>query len=109
MEGYSVKERRKTWGRTWEIGQPINSTTGSGTADGVARQTKACGLVREPDAGNLHDRFDERNVETETCLIHAHMRAAARPASHDAAGTLARYCSRFSQRVAHACTKMVGS
>ena len=25
----------------WEIGQPINSTTGPGTADGVARQTKA--------------------------------------------------------------------
>lgn len=26
---------------------------------------KACGLVREPDAGNLPVRFDERDVETE--------------------------------------------
>src|SRR5262244_2593811 len=39
-EGASVQDRRNTWGRAWEIGQPINSTTGSGTADGVARQTK---------------------------------------------------------------------
>ena len=26
---------------------------------------KACCLVREPDAGNLHVRFDEEDVETE--------------------------------------------
>ena len=26
---------------------------------------KACGFVREPDAGNLHVRFDEEDVETE--------------------------------------------
>jgi hypothetical protein len=26
---------------------------------------KASGLVREPDAGNPHVRFDERGVETE--------------------------------------------
>ena len=29
---------------------------------------KACGLVREPDAGDLHVRFDERGVETELWL-----------------------------------------
>jgi hypothetical protein len=29
----------------------------------------AC-LVREPDAGNLHVRFDERDVETELRLNH---------------------------------------
>jgi hypothetical protein len=29
---------------------------------------KACGLVREPDAGNLHVRFDARDVETEPRL-----------------------------------------
>ena len=27
--------------------------------------TKDVSLVREPDAGNLHVRFDERDVETE--------------------------------------------
>ena len=26
---------------------------------------KVCCLVREPDAGNLHVRFDEEDVETE--------------------------------------------
>jgi hypothetical protein len=29
---------------------------------------KAWGLVREPDAGDLHVRFDERGVETESRL-----------------------------------------
>jgi hypothetical protein len=33
------------------------------------KQRRDC-LVREPDAGNLHDRFDERNVETEPRLNH---------------------------------------
>jgi hypothetical protein len=32
--------------------------------------TKARGLVREPDAGNLHVRFDEGGVETELRLSH---------------------------------------
>jgi RNA-directed DNA polymerase len=32
--------------------------------------TKAWGLVREPDAGNLHVRFDEGGVETELRLSH---------------------------------------
>jgi RNA-directed DNA polymerase len=31
---------------------------------------KAWGLVREPDAGDLHVRFDERDVETESWLNH---------------------------------------
>jgi hypothetical protein len=30
----------------------------------------AWGLVREPDAGNPHVRFDERGVETELRLSH---------------------------------------
>jgi hypothetical protein len=29
------------------------------------RRAKACCLVREPNAGNLHVRFDEEDVETE--------------------------------------------
>ena len=31
-------------------------------------KAKAWGLVREPDAGDLHVRFDERDVETESRL-----------------------------------------
>jgi hypothetical protein len=53
-----------------EIGQPINSEECSRTADGVAREAKAWSLVREPDAGDLHVRFDERDVETESRLNH---------------------------------------
>ena len=31
-------------------------------------RVKACSSVREPDAGDLHVRFDERGVETEPWL-----------------------------------------
>ena len=34
------------------------------TSRGAVCDTKAGGLVREPDAGDLHVRFDERDVET---------------------------------------------
>ena len=53
--------------RDLEIGQPSNSEKRSDTADGVTREKARC-LVREPDAGNLHVRFDERDVETELWL-----------------------------------------
>jgi hypothetical protein len=33
-------------------------------------KAKAWSLVREPDAGDLHVRFDERDVETESRLNH---------------------------------------
>ena len=53
-----------------------NIPQGSGATGGVARDREepllasgscalACFLVREPDAGNSHVRFDEREVETE--------------------------------------------
>ncbi len=45
-----------------EIGQPINSEIGG------ARERKGVTPVREPDAGDLHVRFDERDVETESRL-----------------------------------------
>ena len=49
--------------RDLEIGQPSNSEKCSDTAEGVTREKAWC-LVREPDAANLHVRFDERGVET---------------------------------------------
>ena len=42
----------------------------SETAEGVARESKGVSLVREPDAGNLPVRFDERDVETESWSNH---------------------------------------
>ena len=45
------------------MGQPSQLRLTSGVAEGV---TGVClSLVREPDAGNLHVRFDEGDVETE--------------------------------------------
>src|SRR6266567_8935247 len=67
VEGRDLSSRQTQYVvKTWEIGQPINSAKGSETADGVAREANAGSLVREPDAGNLHVRFDERGVETES-------------------------------------------
>ena len=47
-------------------GNPENS--GQRQALRSASQAQACCLVREPDAGNPHVRFDERDVETGSCL-----------------------------------------
>ena len=49
-----------------EIGQPINSNECSETAEGVVRESEGVKSCREPDAGNLPVRFDERDVETES-------------------------------------------
>ena len=66
VEGRDLSSRQTQYvGKDLEIGQPINSDECSRTADGVAREAKAWSLVREPDAGDLHVRFDERDVETE--------------------------------------------
>ena len=53
-----------------EIGQPINSDECSETAEGVARESEGVKSCREPDAGNLPVRFDERDVETEPWWNH---------------------------------------
>src|SRR5215813_13020124 len=63
-EGTSVKDRRKKQRRTWGLTMSL-ATPGlcSEDADGVT-QTIVC-LFREPDAGNLPVRFDEREQEPE--------------------------------------------
>ncbi len=49
--------------RARRMGQPWYSDKRQATR--VASRAQARCLVREPDAGNLHVRFDERDVETE--------------------------------------------
>ena len=51
-----------------EIGQPINSASVQKLQKALHAKAKAWSLVREPDAGDLHVRFDERDVETESWL-----------------------------------------
>ena len=72
VEGRDLSSRQTQYvGKDLEIGQPINSEECSETADGVARESegvKSC--PREPDAGDLPVRFDERDVETEPWLNH---------------------------------------
>ena len=71
VEGRDLSSRQTQYVvKDMEIGQPINSEECSETTDGVARESKARSLVREPDAGNLLVRFDERDVETEPWLNH---------------------------------------
>jgi hypothetical protein len=48
-----------------EIGKPINSDNVQKLQMALHAKAKAWRLVREPDAGDLPVRFDERDVETE--------------------------------------------
>ena len=69
VEGRDLSSRQTQYVvKDLEIGQPINSEECSETADGVACESKAWSLVREPDAVAPHVRFDERDVETEPWL-----------------------------------------
>jgi hypothetical protein len=69
VEGRDLSSRQTQYVvKDLEIGQPINSNKCPEAADGVARESVS--LVREPDAGNLPVRFDERDVETESRLNH---------------------------------------
>ena len=52
----------------------------SEVADGVTR-TSVC-LFREPDAGNLPVRFDEREQETESCQTGVRRRSESSANSH---------------------------
>jgi len=51
-----------------EIGQPINSASVQKLQKALHAKAKARSLIREPDAGDLLVRFDERDVETESGL-----------------------------------------
>jgi hypothetical protein len=53
-----------------EIGKPINSDNVQTLQMALHAKAKAWRLVREPDAGDLPVRFDERDVETESRLNH---------------------------------------
>jgi hypothetical protein len=56
-------------------------------------QRRVC-LVREPDAGDLHVRFDERDVETE--LRHGYSGTASRKGRQQTTQT---YCHRATSRL----------
>src|ERR1039458_6214056 len=65
-EGRDLSSRQtRDVARNPEIGRPINSGESFRSCRGRHTQENACSLVREPDAGNLHVRFDERDVEME--------------------------------------------
>ena len=69
VEGRDLSSRQTQYVvKDLEIGQPINSETVQKLQ--MALHAKAGSLVREPDAGNLPVRFDERGVETELRLSH---------------------------------------
>jgi hypothetical protein len=58
----------------------------------VACRMRSVNLLREPDAGNLHVRFDEREVETERLTLPRHLSTLpfgrpARKAEGNAKGT----------------------
>jgi hypothetical protein len=68
VEGRDLSSRQTQYVvKDQEIGQPINSDKVQELTDAKA---KAWSLVREPDARDLHLRFDERDVETESRLNH---------------------------------------
>ena len=73
MEGRDLSSRQaQDTKRDMEIGQPIKSyMMFRSCRDGVAREDGSEVLSGEPDAGNLHVRFDERGVETELWLSHS--------------------------------------
>ena len=69
-EGRDLSSRRTQHVvKDMEIGQPINSESVQKLQMAlhakIRASVKAWGLVREPDAGDLPVRFDERGVETE--------------------------------------------
>ena len=73
MEGRDLSSRRTQHVvKDMEIGQPINSESVQKLQMAlhakIRASVKAWGLVREPDAGDLPVRFDERGVETEPWL-----------------------------------------
>lgn len=70
MEGRDLSSRRTQHVvKDMEIGQPINSESVQKLQMALHAKMRASvtawGLVREPDAGDLPVRFDERGVETE--------------------------------------------
>ena len=69
VEGRDLSSRQTQYVVTDpEIGQPINSVRVQKLQMALHAKAKAWSLVREPDAGNLPVRFDERDVETESWL-----------------------------------------
>jgi hypothetical protein len=71
VEGRDLSSRQTQYVvRDLEIGQPINSEEVQKLQMALHAKAKAWSLVREPDAGDLLVRFDERDVETESWLNH---------------------------------------
>ena len=69
VEGRDLSSRQTQYVvKDLEIGQPINSASVQKLQKALHAKAKAWSLVREPDAGDLHVRFDERDVETESWL-----------------------------------------
>src|ERR1039458_2011107 len=75
--GFKGQVQRRTWGIDDESSHPRLC---SGVADGVTRNI-VC-LFREPDAGNLPVRFDEREQETELCQTGLRRVVRKHPNSH---------------------------
>jgi len=71
VEGRDLSSRQTQYVvKDLEIGQPINSASVQKLQKALHAKAKARSLVQEPDAGDLHVRFDERDVETESGLNH---------------------------------------
>ena len=71
VEGRDLSSRQTQYVvKDLEIGQPINSASVQKLQKALHAKAKARSLVREPDAGDLLVRFDERDVETESWLNH---------------------------------------
>ena len=71
VEGRDLSSRQTQYVvKDLEIGQPINSSSVQKLQKALHAKAKAWSLVREPDAGNPHVRFDERDVETESWSNH---------------------------------------
>src|SRR5882724_1958437 len=71
VEGRDLSSRQTQYVvKDLEIGQPINSASVQKLQKALHAKAKARSLIREPDAGDLPVRFDERDVETESGLNH---------------------------------------
>ena len=73
MEGRDLSSRQtqENVAKDMEIGQPYQLHLMFKKLPMASHaKRRRWGLVREPDAGNLHVRFDERGVETELRLSH---------------------------------------
>src|SRR5882724_2126906 len=69
VEGRDLSSRQTQYVvKDLEIGQPSNSASVQKLQKALHAKAKARSLIREPDAGDLLVRFDERDVETESGL-----------------------------------------